>query len=95
MTKEHILKYLKNNEEYLEKEYGVKKIALFGSYARGDAVKESDIDLLIEVENKEFKNRYLLKKFLKNEFNKDIDIFYFDSLKTFIRDNIQEDLIYV
>ncbi|NMX21194.1 hypothetical protein C5S30_01880 [ANME-1 cluster archaeon GoMg4] len=28
--------------------HGVKKIAIFGSYARGDAKPESDIDILVE-----------------------------------------------
>lgn len=31
--------------------YGVGKIYLFGSYARGEATEESDIDLLVEAEN--------------------------------------------
>jgi predicted nucleotidyltransferase len=30
------------------KENGVKKLFLFGSYARGDATQSSDIDLLVE-----------------------------------------------
>ena len=28
--------------------YGVKKIAVFGSYARGEAKPESDVDILVE-----------------------------------------------
>lgn len=28
--------------------YGVKKMSLFGSYARGEATEESDIDLLVD-----------------------------------------------
>lgn len=28
--------------------YGVKRMSLFGSYARGEATEESDIDLLID-----------------------------------------------
>lgn len=31
--------------------YGVGKVYLFGSYARGEATEESDIDLLVEAEN--------------------------------------------
>ncbi len=32
----------------IAKKYGVKKISLFGSYARGEADEESDVDFLIE-----------------------------------------------
>ena len=32
-------------------EYGAGKVSLFGSYARGDATPESDIDLLVEKGN--------------------------------------------
>ena len=32
----------------LGKEYGAGKVSLFGSYARGDATPESDVDLLVE-----------------------------------------------
>lgn len=32
----------------LAEEYGAKKVSLFGSFARGDATEESDIDLLLD-----------------------------------------------
>ena len=32
----------------IAKKYGVKKISLFGSYARGDADEQSDIDFLFD-----------------------------------------------
>ena len=32
----------------IAKKYGVKKISLFGSYARGEADEKSDLDFLIE-----------------------------------------------
>lgn len=31
--------------------YGVGRVYLFGSYARGEATEESDIDLLVDAEN--------------------------------------------
>jgi len=39
--------------------YGVKKIAVFGSYARGEAKPESDVDILVEFsERKSFWRGY-------------------------------------
>lgn len=32
----------------LAQEYGAERVSLFGSYARGEATKESDVDLLLE-----------------------------------------------
>ena len=32
----------------IAKSYGIKQVNLFGSYARGEATKESDIDLYID-----------------------------------------------
>ena len=34
----------------LRKRYGIKSLALFGSYARGDQRPESDLDVLVEFE---------------------------------------------
>ena len=44
---------VKNKKRLMEifKEYGVTKAAIFGSYARGDQKKKSDIDFLIKMES--------------------------------------------
>lgn len=34
----------------MDSEYGVKKIGLFGSYARGTPARGSDVDILVEFE---------------------------------------------
>lgn len=31
--------------------YGISRVYLFGSYARGEATKESDVDLLVDAKN--------------------------------------------
>ncbi|MBM3293797.1 MAG: nucleotidyltransferase family protein [Candidatus Aminicenantes bacterium] len=41
---------LKKNARFLKKEFGVKRIFLFGSFAKGTARNESDIDLIVDLE---------------------------------------------
>jgi len=55
ITREDILAYLKTLKPTLQKE-GIDKIGLFGSFARGDASFNSDIDILIETTDLFLKN---------------------------------------
>jgi predicted nucleotidyltransferase len=48
LTKEVITRMLQDNYPYLATEYGVKRIGLFGSYAKGRPGETSDVDLVIE-----------------------------------------------
>lgn len=47
LKKNDILKILKNIYPILKLKYGINELALFGSYAKGNATSESDIDILI------------------------------------------------
>jgi len=49
-TKEQTLALLKQNRDYLSTVYGVKKIGVFGSFAKGQATEESDVDIIVEFE---------------------------------------------
>lgn len=89
-----ILTYLRNNKNFLEKNFGVTKIALFGSYARNEANLHSDIDLLIESKEQNFTNRFLLKEYLESQFNKKVDICYFENIRLFIKHHMENDIIY-
>lgn len=51
LSVEYILDKLKNILSILEIKYGVCELALFGSYAKGTADAESDIDILIRFSN--------------------------------------------
>jgi hypothetical protein len=49
-TKEEVLRILQQQKPELARRYGVKRLALFGSYARDDQREESDVDILVEVD---------------------------------------------
>lgn len=50
MTKEDILRILTKDMPKLQKQFKVRKLALFGSYARGDQRQDSDVDILVDVD---------------------------------------------
>ena len=51
MNKEEIINIIKKNKGQLNVQFGVTKIGLFGSYARGQADINSDIDIIVEINN--------------------------------------------
>ena len=50
MTKDKLMEILKANLQQLNIEYGVRRIGLFGSYAKGTNTTDSDVDILVEFE---------------------------------------------
>jgi hypothetical protein len=49
-TVEEIMKILKQHKEEIREKYGIIILGVFGSYARGEQSRASDIDILIEIE---------------------------------------------
>lgn len=48
LTKERVLGLLREQSPLLAQEFGVSRIGLFGSFARGEADASSDVDLVLE-----------------------------------------------
>jgi len=97
-TKEEILHFLRENKNELLSKYHLSKIGLFGSFARGESTKESDVDILFDF-NENVKDVYTLKITLKNylskNFNRSVDLAREKYLKPFAKSKILEDTIYV
>ena len=72
------------------RQYGVKRIGLFGSFDRKDEGPESDIDILVEFEpgEKTFDNYMDLKFFLEGLFERDVDLVIAEAVKAELREHI-------
>ncbi len=49
-TTQEILRLLEQAKPELVRRFGVRRLAVFGSYARGEQRDESDVDILVEVD---------------------------------------------
>jgi predicted nucleotidyltransferase len=96
VTTNELVSNLRQLKHELHDRFGIEQIALFGSYARNEADSKSDVDIaIVKMTKKDLFKRLQAKTFLETKLNKKVDIGYFDSMKTFIRNRIKEDLIYV
>jgi len=93
MNKETILQKLDENHDTI-KNFGVRRLGLFGSYARGAETDVSDMDFLVEFEKKTFDNYMDLKIFLQRLFNCKVDLVIADAVKPRLRKPIFEETIY-
>lgn len=94
LSQSTILEILRSEKKTLEETFGVTKIALFGSFARNEQHAESDVDILIEAKIHRIRNRLGLKKYLEEKFNRKVDVGYFSSVRSYIMNYIEEDMIY-
>ena len=73
LTSRTIIKKLEKEKNKL-KERGVKKIGLFGSYAKGKQKDGSDIDILVTFDKIDFDNYMDLISFLEKVLKRKVDL---------------------
>jgi len=97
MTKNEIINTLNTQLPFVQKQFYVKEIGLFGSFTRQEHNEESDIDILVELEDKhnDLFNFIRLKNYLEEIFNKEVDLVMKNAIKPRIKDKILKEAIYV
>ena len=91
-----VIEKLKELKPILKEKFGIKKLAVFGSYAKKEATDNSDIDIaILEMDIKNGFDIIKSQYFLEKELNKKVDIGMYKSMKSFIRNRIKKDFIYV
>lgn len=89
LTKHKIITTLEQHKEQI-RGFGVVKLTLFGSYARGEATAKSDIDFLVEFKKGRglFDDYVGLLHFLEDLFGKKIDLGETHLLRELFREHI-------
>lgn len=94
-TKEQALTILKENQNYMESNFGIEKIALFGSLARNAMKPSSDIDILVDFKEPTFDHYFDLKFYLEALFQNEVDLVCHDALRPRIKPYVEKEAIYV
>ncbi len=86
-----ILEILKRNKDLLKK-YRVKKIGLFGSFLKNESTNESDIDLLVDFEEKSLDNFIDLVFELEKIFDRKVDLLTEKGISPYILPYVQNEV---
>jgi predicted nucleotidyltransferase len=98
-----IINRLRKEKPELERTYGVKKLAIFGSFARDQATDSSDVDILVELGRPLGLEFVRLANHLEEKLGREVDLATFQSMQRTKRsqfkrqmvENIEKDLVYV
>jgi predicted nucleotidyltransferase len=99
MTKETIIEILRKEYPYLASEYGVKRLGVFGSHAKGLATEVSDVDLLVEFTQPIGFKFIEFTEYLESLLGKSVDVLTPGGIEGIrierIAQGIQESVVYV
>lgn len=94
VNKEEALAYLHGAMERHAHEYGVRRIGIFGSVARGQISEPGDLDVLVDFEEPTFDHYMDLKFELEDRFGISVDLVMAETLKERLRPTIERETLY-
>ncbi len=86
-TRAEVFKAIERNGARL-RALGVRRLQLFGSAARNEALPSSDLDFVVELENKSFDSYMDVKLFLEDLFDCHVDLVLAGAIKPQLRERI-------
>jgi hypothetical protein len=92
-TREEILQKILEHREQI-RSFGVRRLGLFGSFARGEETASSDLDFVVDFDRKSFDGYMDLKAFLEGLFQRRVDLVIADAIKPRLRDPILSETVY-
>ena len=99
LTREKLIEKLRQELDNLRAEFGVRRIAIFGSFADNTQTSRSDVDVVVELDRPLGFKFFDLVERLEKVLGKKIDILTVDALKTMrvkeVARSIEGSLLYV
>ena len=78
----------------LSERFTVKRIGVFGSFARDDAGPESDVDIVVELAEPTFDHYMDLKFRLEDVLKRPVDLVMADTVKPRLKPIIDQEVVY-
>lgn len=95
-TTQEILSKLRDYKAAFAEKYGIERLGLFGSCARGEQDDRSDIDVVIKMQQPSYFTHFYIREDLENLFRNKVDVItlHENQIAAF-RQNVERDIIYI
>lgn len=90
----NIIDIPRRRDSEIKERFHVKRIGLFGSYARGEETESSDVDIMVEFEQPTFDNFMKLAFFLEDLLGRKVELVTPDSLSPYIAPYVKDEVIW-
>lgn len=87
-----VIEILNKCKKKIEKEYSVKKIGVFGSYAKGNQTESSDIDILVEFKDPTYDNLIDLAFYLEDLYIKKINLITLKGMSPYLLPIVEKEV---
>jgi predicted nucleotidyltransferase len=85
---------MREKQSELARRFSVRRIGVFGSFVRGSASPESDVDILVELAEPTFDHYMDLKFYLEEILKRSVDLVMADTVKPRLRPIIAKEVVY-
>jgi predicted nucleotidyltransferase len=95
--KSAVVKKLEAAAPAIRSQFGVKKIGIYGSFARGEQTKKSDVDVLVDFREgyATLRNFVGLADRLEALFKRNVDLITVEGIDKYIRHRVEAEVIWV
>ena len=94
--RDEVLAKLDANFPYIRERFGIERLGIFGSVARGEDTLESDIDVIYEFrpEYDTYDTYFDLSEYLEELFGRPVDLVSLQYLKPRLRPSVMQEVIF-
>ena len=93
-TSDSVIRKIAGIRSELRERFTVKRIGVFGSFARGEVDSESDVDIVVELTEPTFDHYMDLKFRLEEVLKRSVDLVLADAVKPRLKPIIEQEVIY-
>ncbi len=94
MNRDELLATLRAHRETLAERFGVTSLALFGSYARGQAIETSDVDILVRFDGPATSKSYFgVQFYLEDLLGRPVDLVTDKALRPSFRPYVEREAV--